>query len=68
MRGLQRSIGILLFSALSFTVATVARAQILYTGVNLSTAEFGANTFPGTYNTNYTYPTSQELTITRTKE
>lgn len=39
----------------------VARAQIAYTGVNLSSAEFGQTVLPGTFGTNYTYPTNAEV-------
>ncbi len=41
-----------------------ARAQLLYTGVNLSGAEFGRTPTPGnvgTYGTDYTYPTDSEV-------
>jgi endoglucanase len=41
--------------------AALARADFLYTGVNLSGAEFGMSQLPGTYNSAYTYPTSQEV-------
>jgi endoglucanase len=37
------------------------RGQILYTGVNLSGAEFGATSLPGTFGSNYTYPTNAEV-------
>lgn len=37
------------------------RAQVIYTGTNLSGAEFGQTSLPGTYNTNYTYPTTAEV-------
>jgi endoglucanase len=58
-------------SARAFTAAAVlaaaavtlplGRAQILYTGVNLSGAEFGAGNLPGTFGTDYTYPTNAEV-------
>ena len=42
-----------------------ARAKILYTGVNLSGAEFGVSNgnvnLPGNYGTHYTYPTAAEV-------
>jgi endoglucanase len=38
-----------------------ARGQVLYTGTNLSGAEFGQTSLPGTYNTDYTYPTNAEV-------
>lgn len=37
-----------------------ARAQILYTGTNISGAEFGT-TWPGTFGVHYTYPTQAEV-------
>lgn len=37
-----------------------AMAQVVFTGTNLSGAEFGTN-WPGTYNTDYTYPTQAEV-------
>ncbi|HEY4308834.1 MAG TPA: cellulase family glycosylhydrolase [Pirellulales bacterium] len=46
------------------SVAATGKAQILYTGVNLSGAEFGATPTPGhtgTVGTDYTYPTDQEI-------
>ena len=39
----------------------VDAANIKYAGVNLSCAEFGQNSLPGTYNVNYTYPTQAEV-------
>jgi endoglucanase len=61
--------GRLCFLALSFTAvfraATVVQgAGLVFTGVNLSGAEFGVGPgtiWPGTYNTNYTYPTAAEV-------
>ncbi|MGD9634663.1 MAG: cellulase family glycosylhydrolase [Pirellulales bacterium] len=40
---------------------TPCRAAIRYTGVNLSGAEFGVGSLPGTYGTHYTYPTTAEI-------
>lgn len=37
------------------------RAAIRFTGVNLSGAEFGVGSLPGTYGTHYTYPTTAEI-------
>ena len=34
---------------------------VQYTGVNLAGAEFGEGSLPGTYNSNYTYPTQTEV-------
>jgi endoglucanase len=42
-------------------VAISRAGELEYTGVDLSTAEFGASVLPGVYGTNYTYPTSQEI-------
>lgn len=39
----------------------LCQAQLLYTGVNLSGAEFGQTSLPGTFGTNYTYPTHAEI-------
>jgi endoglucanase len=36
-------------------------AQVLYTGTNLAGAEFGSTVLPGTFGTNYTYPTTAEV-------
>jgi len=36
-------------------------AALSFTGVNLAGADFGETVLPGTYNTNYTYPTSAEV-------
>lgn len=36
-------------------------------GVNLAGAEFGSPNFPGTYNTDYTYPTADELDYYKSK-
>jgi len=42
-------------------------AEVRYTGVNLSGAEFGATVLPGTYNVNYTYPNQTEVDYFRSK-
>jgi endoglucanase len=44
-----------------FTCVLSVRADIQYAGVNLSGAEFGQNVLPGTFGTQYTYPTQQEV-------
>src|SRR3954469_11250313 len=51
------------FFAASGLVALLAPkcASLTYTGVNLAGADFGETVLPGTYNTNYTYPTTAEL-------
>jgi endoglucanase len=57
----ERILAAAVVSTVAATVLPAARAQILYTGVNLSGAEFGATSLPGTYNTDYTYPTNAEV-------
>lgn len=48
--------------ALGTSLASLsANAAPLYTGTNLAGADFGESVLPGTYNTNYTYPTTQEV-------
>ncbi|TMA31080.1 MAG: glycoside hydrolase family 5 protein [Deltaproteobacteria bacterium] len=46
--------------ALVTCVATAASA-LDYSGVNLAGAEFGESQLPGTYGSNYTYPSSAEI-------
>jgi endoglucanase len=45
----------------AFTCVLSIRADIQYAGVNLSGAEFGQNVLPGTFGSQYTYPTQQEV-------
>jgi endoglucanase len=52
---------LVLFAGMFYCSAVCSAGELEYTGVNLSTAEFGASVLPGTYGTNYTYPTSQEI-------
>ena len=57
--------------ACSFVVG-VARADLLYTGVSLAGAEFAADlggydSLPGTYNSDYTYPSAQEIEYFQSK-
>ena len=40
---------------------TACHATIRFTGVNLAGAEFGEGLLPGTFGTNYTYPTTAEI-------
>ena len=40
---------------------TTCYAAIRFTGVNLSGAEFGEGSLPGTFGSNYTYPTTAEI-------
>src|SRR5215831_10516248 len=54
---------IVLFPLAALKVA----AALLYTGVNLAGAEFGATVLPGTYNVNYTYPNQTEVDYFRSK-
>jgi len=42
-------------------------ADIQYAGVNLSGAEFGQGNLPGTFGSDYTWPTSAEITYYRSK-
>ena len=44
-----------------FACVLSVRADIQYAGVNLSGAEFGQSVLPGTFGTQYTYPTQQEV-------
>src|SRR5215471_101751 len=44
-----------------------ALADIQYAGVNLSGAEFGETTLPGTFNSTYTWPTAAEITYYKSK-
>ncbi len=50
-----------IFIGLFVSVAPVRSAPTLYTGVNLAGAEFGEGVLPGTYGTDYTYPTHGEV-------
>jgi endoglucanase len=43
------------------TLPVCSFGAVSYTGVNLAGAEFGESSLPGTYNTNYTYPTAGEV-------
>jgi endoglucanase len=52
---------------LALTPAFSAFADIQFTGVNLSGAEFGANVLPGTYGTQYTYPNQSEVDYFRSR-
>jgi endoglucanase len=45
----------------SFVAAFSLRADIQFAGVNLSGAEFGQTTLPGTFGSTYTYPTNGEV-------
>ena len=50
--------GLMLF-VLAYALSV--HAEIKYAGVNLSGAEFGQNVLPGTFGSQYTYPTQQEV-------
>jgi len=57
---LIKTAGRLIVAALLIWV-TAAPAAVQYAGVNLSGAEFGEGSLPGTYNSNYTYPNQAEV-------
>jgi endoglucanase len=56
---MKKQLLIALLSIILFSLTKEVDAQIPF-GVNLAGADFGTN-FPGTYNVDYTYPTSVEL-------
>lgn len=47
--------------------ASSVLADIQYAGVNLSGADFGQENLPGTFNQDYTWPTSAEITYYKNK-
>ncbi|HQR07779.1 MAG TPA: cellulase family glycosylhydrolase [Gemmatales bacterium] len=47
-------------SSIVFLCTVSAQAQVIFTGTNLSGAEFGTN-WPGTFGIDYTYPTNAEV-------
>ncbi len=49
------------YIAASCEVSLLNAGELEYTGVNLSGAEFGQTSLPGTYGSSYTYPTSAEV-------
>ncbi len=53
--------GVGLVLAACFIGGSIGHAQLLYTGTNLSGAEFGEGNIPGTYGTEYIYPTNEEI-------
>jgi endoglucanase len=57
----ESAIGGLGWLALLLVSFSPARAELSYFGVNLTGAEYGTNAYPGTYNTDYTYPTFSEV-------
>lgn len=60
MRGLIKSFVLyVVLTAVAFT--SYAEAATKYTGVNLAGAEFAENSLPGSYGTDYTYPTHAEV-------
>ena len=61
---MHRIMGLVLLSLLP---ASPVAADILYAGVNLSGAEFGMTHLPGTFGTDYTYPTSAEVDYYKSK-
>src|SRR6476620_10509787 len=62
-----RRLATCLFATVFALVTNRISAEVRYTGVNLSGAEFGQNVLPGTYNVNYTYPTQTEVDYFRSK-
>ncbi|MDG2080645.1 MAG: cellulase family glycosylhydrolase [Bacteroidales bacterium] len=54
-----------LFTIIIFMMSSFVSSQVPF-GVNLAGAEFGTN-MPGTYNIDYTYPTSSELDYYKSK-
>jgi endoglucanase len=57
----RRIVAATVVSTVAASVLPAGRAQILYTGTNLSGAEFGAQNLPGTFGSDYTYPTNAEV-------
>jgi len=53
-------------SLIYFSTVLFAQSDSVYYGVNLSCAEWGS-VFPGTYNIQYTYPTTKELDYYQSK-
>lgn len=53
----------MLFIAVAFAYGILAAncRGLSYTGVSLAGADFGESVLPGSYNTNYTYPTTAEI-------
>jgi endoglucanase len=62
----KHRVALALVALIGGAISTYA-ASIKYAGVNLSGAEFGQNSLPGTYNTHYTYPTQAEVDYFRNK-
>jgi endoglucanase len=58
---------LLLSLLLQVMAASPAFADIVYAGVNLSGAEFGMTHLPGTFGTDYTYPTTTEVDYYKSK-
>ena len=56
---MKKQLIIALLSIILCSIKYEANAQLPF-GVNLAGAEFGTN-FPGTYNVDYTYPTTVQL-------
>src|SRR4051812_7702949 len=44
-----------------FALSSAECYGVSFTGVSLAGADFGETTLPGTYNSNYTYPTTAEV-------
>ncbi len=58
----SRNLSLFWLTIFVFTCVLSVRADIQYAGVNLSGAEFGQGNLPGTFNSDYTWPTSAEIT------
>ena len=52
---------VVLVALVLFVFVSSSSAGVQYAGVNLSGAEFGQTSLPGTFGSDYTYPTSAEV-------
>lgn len=64
---MKKSLLKFLLLLVGFILVSSSRADIKYAGVNLSGAEFGQNNLPGVFGTDYTWPTSAEITYYKSK-
>src|SRR5215470_7644801 len=62
-----RRLAMCLFVTVFALLTNSVSAELRYTGVNLSGAEFGQTVLPGTFNVNYTYPNQTEVDYFRSK-
>jgi endoglucanase len=61
---LKNKISLILYittTILFISSSQFAHAKTQFNGVNLAGADFGTGNLPGTFNTDYTYPTHQEV-------